>query len=274
MSIEINNIYKKTFDATISKMEGSFAKEKGDTIPFRPIILDGDDVTIIAKSQLAWEFSVRFVNELQDQKQNVSDELKTLFEKVSVGIGVAFCKNHFPFYTAYEIAESCCKNAKSVGVEISKTNGFPINSIDYHICYAGFLGSVSEYREKYQSFGDHYLSRKPLVFENVKEKIREFDGFNKLLSIITDESIPKSRVKDLRDAYGQGESVVKNYYAQFVKTIDENLLKGVKGPFEDYSINEKVTRYLGTLFDPIDVMDIVSPITDFEPTNKNTGASE
>jgi hypothetical protein len=272
MSLEINQIYKDTFNQTIKEMNNSLENYSNkEYVLLRPVVLDGDDVTIMAESHLAWEFSIRFVNEFNKLKVEKefknNTNLENLIRGMSVGVGIAFCKKHFPFYDAYEIAHSCCSNAKKIGREVSIKDQ-SISSIDYHVCYSSLLGTVSEYRQKYQTFPNNYLlSRKPLIFGEVEEQneIRSLNKFNDLLFTINptkNHEFPKSRIKDLRDYYGLNPNAVKHYYHQFLKNVKPTIQEELpKEAFVEWkSPVENKLYYLGTMFDPIDVIDIIDYI--------------
>ena len=95
--------------------------------PFAPIVLAGDDVTLVCRADLgisfAEEFLAAFKAEMTDRLRDMENEefWKNLPAHVqdaipsglSAGAGVVFCSNHYPFSLAYELCESLAKQAKN-----------------------------------------------------------------------------------------------------------------------------------------------------------------
>lgn len=96
-----------------------------DIIPIRPIVLGGDDLTIICRADIALEYTNAFIDEF-GKNTNIylgdiitsADGGKGVFSKGEVKdrltacAGIAFVKSSFPFYYAYELADALCTRAK------------------------------------------------------------------------------------------------------------------------------------------------------------------
>ena len=111
--------------ATINSANSAFKKVspkdgwKG-VIPIRPIVLGGDDMTVIIRGDLAFQYVTEFM--AQFEKETMNDEFKNILQqaeldKLTVCAGVAFIKSSYPFYYGYELAEQLCKKAKDVAKE-------------------------------------------------------------------------------------------------------------------------------------------------------------
>ena len=74
-------------------------------IPLRPIVLSGDDMTIICRADLAFDYAASFLKnfELETEKRG---------QRLTACAGIAFIKSKFPFYYGYQLAESLCEQAK------------------------------------------------------------------------------------------------------------------------------------------------------------------
>lgn len=91
-------------------------------IPIRPIVLGGDDLTIICRADLALKYTSVFIKEFEEQtnillgdmliKQNVFTEGK-IRDRLTACAGIAYVKSSFPFYYSYELAEQLCRAAKA-----------------------------------------------------------------------------------------------------------------------------------------------------------------
>lgn len=97
-------------DATKAAARQTFSDIKNDydikgKIPLRPIVLSGDDMTIICRADLAFDYASLFLKnfELETEKKG---------QKLTACAGIAFIKSKFPFYYGYQLAESLCEQAK------------------------------------------------------------------------------------------------------------------------------------------------------------------
>ena len=98
--------------ATLAAANAAYRK---DTIPIRPIVLGGDDMTAIIRGDLAIEYVAEFMR--QFEKNTGEGELRHILEKAGMErltacAGVAFTKAAYPFYYGYTLAEQLCTRAK------------------------------------------------------------------------------------------------------------------------------------------------------------------
>lgn len=306
LSVQIDDLYRETFYETIKKQFGSTdesvktaeSSEKFDEnsmgkIPFRPIILDGDDITFIISAEKAFQFVESFMLNLRKMSQ--SKERFALFHeykfKVSASAGIAFVHVKYPFDEAYSIAEELCsfsKKLKRNNPELANTS-----SMDFHIVRGSGKQTVKEYREENYIKGDCVLNRRPylyleqaetatgdatavrsqvcsqvcsqdLISMKEKYKIHDYKIFKDLSERMNsfwnldDRGIARNKVKLLRDAYGEGEAYAK----RVLESIHTAYSKDRLGVAEAYMENEeglsekdKEKKKIATLFDAIDVLD-------------------
>jgi len=112
----IEKIFEKEFEKEYEK------KSDNKIIPIRPIVLGGDDLTVICRADLAVDFTKTFLEEFETQS---IEQLQVLnYEVVKKGLtacaGIAFAKASFPFHYAYNLAESLCAHAKKKAKLIDK----------------------------------------------------------------------------------------------------------------------------------------------------------
>jgi len=91
-------------------------------VPLRPIVLGGDDLTVILRAEDALPFTERFLKAFE---QRTAEELKKAEVGVEGGLtacaGIAFVKPGWPFAQAYHLAESLCGTAKKGLTKDGKT---------------------------------------------------------------------------------------------------------------------------------------------------------
>jgi len=93
-------------------------------IPLRPIVLGGDDMTVIIRGDLAVPYLEKYMSSFERHtgEGRMGEILKKAgMRRLTVCAGVAFIKSSFPFYYAYSLAESLCEAAKKRAKEISQT---------------------------------------------------------------------------------------------------------------------------------------------------------
>jgi hypothetical protein len=84
----------------------------GDEVPFRPLVVGGDDVTVLVRSDLAIPFVRAYVEAFEAATK------KNLHEgTITVCAGVVVVRPNHPFRQAYALAESLCEHGKGVGRE-------------------------------------------------------------------------------------------------------------------------------------------------------------
>lgn len=108
---------KSTCDAAKSAFASVF-KDDSKRIPFRPIVLGGDDLTVIIRGDMAIEFTKNYLEAFGENTKENFKELAGRFPETNLmnGLtacaGVAFIKSSFPYYYGYNLAEELCSAAK------------------------------------------------------------------------------------------------------------------------------------------------------------------
>lgn len=118
---------KKLDEATLCAAQRAYAKitpkegwGEGKRIPLRPIVLGGDDLTIICRGDLAVRYTKAFLEAFEKEThEKLGDMLEGVFtegavrDRLTACAGIAFVKSSFPFYYGYHLAEEFCGAAKS-----------------------------------------------------------------------------------------------------------------------------------------------------------------
>ena len=111
-------------------------------VPIVPVILGGDDVTVIASGDYALPFAASFLFHFEEK--TAADPFLKYLHAVSkvcdkkgisgpapmtAAAGVAIVRRNFPFHIAYELAEKLVSRAKGVG----KNQG--CSTLDFHVLF-------------------------------------------------------------------------------------------------------------------------------------------
>ncbi len=149
-------------------------KEKDGITPVVPLIIGGDDLTVVCHGKYALEFSRKFLQEFEKEtsKQPTIRDISYIAHKqigvnwLSACAGISIVKRHFPFSVAYELAESLIKSAKEVKHQLICSDNktpFPCSAIDFHILYDTSGIELDQIRETLQPDSKTQLYNRPYV---------------------------------------------------------------------------------------------------------------
>ncbi len=208
LSEEVKNAVVEAFVYCLSEYNNNteaftdiVALDANNFLPIRPVILGGDDVTFVCHGKLGIWFAEKFVEKFTSNTFTKGD----LTIPYSCCAGVAIVKEKYPFYRAYQMAESLCISAKKK----NKTEGG--NWIDFQFAYSGLGNSLDEIREfQYSDLSDSasIISRPYRLDENNGNA-----GLDqlKILALSLNKSLPKSKIKGLREALNRDDESMKEY---------------------------------------------------------------
>lgn len=149
----------------------TFKDTPAGKLPIVPLILGGDDLTILCDGRKALSFTASFLSAFEAATETspiVSPIAQSAFKvgKLSACAGIAIIKPHFPFSVAYELAEDLIKSAKTVkqrvrpplpssanqatakATEKAETKPYPVSALDFHILYDSSNVSLESIRSK------------------------------------------------------------------------------------------------------------------------------
>ncbi|MDP5133915.1 MAG: hypothetical protein NWQ54_23770 [Paraglaciecola sp.] len=133
--------------------------ERGGVIPARPLVLGGDDLTLIVRADLAFEFTEAFTHAFENKTQEFLSDLaqklpqssaSKLPQKLTVCAGITFMKPSQPFAQCYALTESLCERAKKQSRAIKereKLNIIP-SSLAFHKVQASLIDDADQLFER------------------------------------------------------------------------------------------------------------------------------
>ena len=140
--------------AKLARKDAEDSNMRYTAIPVVPVILGGDDVTVITSGDYALPFAAAYLRYYEEATRNdpILCYLTPLEGQdsgpMTAAAGVAIVKRNFPFHIAYELAEKLVERAKKVG----KTTQPPCSTLDYHVLFDATVLDVSEVLRGYESF--------------------------------------------------------------------------------------------------------------------------
>ena len=138
----------------LSHRDDKRAGREHTAIPVVPVILGGDDVTVITSGDYALPFAAAYLRYYEEATR--SDPILRYLTPpegqdtgpMTAAAGVAIVKRNFPFHIAYELAEKLVDRAKKVG----KTTRPPCSTLDYHVLFDTTVLDASEILRGYKDF--------------------------------------------------------------------------------------------------------------------------
>ena len=174
----------------VQSLDGVLAiedKNENGKMPFRPIIIGGDDICLTIAADKAFKFIEKFNKRVLSNnffKEN----------KITYSIGISITKSHFPFHFSHHISEQLLKNCKT------KRGNRNTNMLDWEILHGSVFDDLAEirkaiYTEDYPLGEKHRLTYKPYNFID-----GDFKSFKNLKEIIEslNNVLGNSKFKNLR----------------------------------------------------------------------------
>jgi len=137
-------------------------------LPVVPLVLGGDDLTVLCDGRYAVRFTCDFLRAFEDEtrQRGIYEGIIPQIAQSALGAGrlsscagIAVVKPHFPFHAAYELAEALLKSAK----QVKQKNSVPSSALDYHLLYDASGADLQRIRDRLKPEGNTYLVGRPYV---------------------------------------------------------------------------------------------------------------
>lgn len=162
LDIATKTAFEKAVLATFDKQ----LLENAATIPLplRPIILGGDDLTVIINADNAITFMSHYLEAFEVQTREKLQELNLSIplDGFSACAGIAFTKTKFPFHYGVSMAEALCKEAKNRCKAIAG-KGKVESALMFHRIRDAIFDSYEELKERELDFSTIQFDAGPYV---------------------------------------------------------------------------------------------------------------
>lgn len=143
-------------------------EKKFKIIPIRPVVLSGDDMTVIIRGDLAIEYAKVFIKTFEVKTQELLGSILNGNEVFADGkdyltacAGIAFIKSSYPFYYGYQLAEELCGQAKKDTKALAGDKNLPDSCLMFHKVQDSFITN-------YEAIVERELSVEETQGSNVK----------------------------------------------------------------------------------------------------------
>lgn len=167
-SMALDEVTRAAVKAAVDKTASAHPDSEGKTPSgwILPIIVGGDDVTVIIDGRLALDFTEAFLAEFASRAaaSETIDEVNRAVNprpeepagtpalpspQITASAGIAFIKPHHPFSDGYTLAEELCKSAK----DLTKHSG-GASALDFHVLFDSVGRDLEVLRDRQQIVPD------------------------------------------------------------------------------------------------------------------------
>lgn len=194
----------------------SAASGKSDTLnmPVRPLVMGGDDLTIIAKGEIALAFILAFSAAFE----NIGKK-----EGLSVGIGMVAMDSSYPFAKAFPLAESLQDSAKKLTAHLHKKDR--PSSLDYLVLTEDVENSIAQVRQRlFTSASGEILTGKPFTVSQ-KPALPEFTALKSTIAngLEVNNRLARSQMREAWILCRKGSAATKSHYENLRENVSRKL---------------------------------------------------
>lgn len=218
--------------ATVTAAQKAFKTlrwKEGTKLPIRPVVLGGDDMTVIMDGRYAVEFTEIFLNAFeQETKRQFSSYQKEfgvdIFEKgFTACAGIAFVKPKYPFHYAVSLADKLCARAKKV----SKVSQEAPSCLLFHKVHASFVEGYDAIVERELTAGNVQFDFGPYFLQenNTSKNYSTIDQLLTWVRCVKERDAPAAPLRewlnDLKVNRGRADQAMTRIQSLNNKYIDK-----------------------------------------------------
>lgn len=210
---QCNRIAFKYACERIARYEAAHNPKKGGVVvmPLRPLVMGGDDITIIARADIALAFVDLFTRKFDEAGKKA---------RLSLGIGMVVMDSSYPFAKAFPLAESLQDSAKSLTRNMEP--GKRPSSLDYLVLTEDVENDIEAVRQRlFTCPSGEILTGKPFVLNENDKRFPEF--LKNGCAVLS--SLPRSQVREAWTVCRKGAAPVKRLWLN----LKENISRGIGG---------------------------------------------
>ena len=200
-------------------------------MPARPILLGGDDITVILRGDLALDFAEAFLTALETESRT---ELAGFGADLplTAAAGIAFGKPKQPFFRLLELAEDLCSFAKGRAKQVAGGKR-PASVIAFHRVTESALAASADDLFKRLVVGNHKLTAQPYRVGGVEAPgIVGLDRLAELRRKVSQDGLKAGRLREIRSALLQGlDDLAIEEWGRWVRMAERRASKAL-GSFQ------------------------------------------
>lgn len=204
------------------------AREPGKPLPARPILLGGDDLTILVRADLAMDFVMAFVKAFEYESPSVLSQLRErsvggLPERLTIGAGVVYMRASQPFYLASRLVESLMEASKRRAKAIHRDA--PPSSLAFHRVTSSLVDEYDAILKNALSHshgGETYVDTLGAYFFGAGDDGPRLDDLLKLQALLGAEDMARGPTRQLLTLMGLAPAEARARYRRWRQLMKEN----------------------------------------------------
>jgi hypothetical protein len=189
----------------------------------RPIVLGGDDLTILVRADLALPFLRTFLEKFEDESEKQLPDLMIGAKRLTAGAGVVFLRASQPFYLATSLAESLAKLAKDHAKAIERHN--PPSTLAFHRVTQSMIDDYPQIveREKTILVDDvPYINTLGAYALRAGQGLPCLDDLVQLQILLQHEEMSRGPTRQLQTLMGLAPNQAETAYRRWRELMQEN----------------------------------------------------
>ncbi len=195
-------------------------------LPIRPLVLGGDDLTVIVRADLAMQYTNDFCNEFKQATQLYFKELHResngiIPENLTACAGVAYVKNNQPFMDAFALVESLCAESKRISKNIDAQNVPP--SVTFQVVSNSFIEDYNTYKKKELTIrGDRQdliATMGAYALDKEETRLPTLSSLRTLAKTLSQEGISSSSVRQYATMIFGDENISREKWRRWAENL-------------------------------------------------------
>lgn len=250
---------ESTVSAAVDAFEEVIKKAGWDKfIPIRPIVLGGDDLTVVCRGDLALDYVTKFIESFEKNTKNLlSEYIEGIFtegditDSLTACAGIAYIKSSYPFYYGYSLAESLCSRAKKYAKDddsIREGRKLPLSCIMFHKVQSSFVEEYDEIVGKELTpqddisfeFGPYFIKENgsDWTVDNLNDKVKQLSNGKEGNAVKSHLRNWMGLLYDNKDMAGQKLKRLRSMTSmdKYVDDVTKGIKRGTKTIYPVYDI--------------------------------------
>lgn len=229
----INSSVKKANRDTLQKHEHIKEVNEVHLVPARPLVVGGDDLTILVRADLALDFTAALL-------KNIELETKGIAGGLSACAGVAIGNRSMPFLNLHELAETLCKFAKRTAKQ-GETKPYPSMMAFHHQTQTSFEDYERDVYASLKISGNRVMTANPYeVCESGQSQTNQstYRQLKDLAQSIRNLSGAASAIRQVEGSLADDEPSARSKWYRLMARPDQ--ADGQKDKFSNFTAHLKL----------------------------------
>lgn len=257
----ISNAIKEATEAAAASAVGTvlFANMERGLFPARPIVLGGDDLTMIVRADLALPFTQVFLAAFELESKNQFNKIrekypkleKILPEKLTACAGIVYAHSSQPFSALHELAEGLCKQAKKFAKKeenlLDKKKLVP-SSLSFYRVTSTLMDNLEDVLKRELTTGNITLTRSCYTV-SAHHNLPKLTDLLDLQHFLENSEVSKGALRQITGLLHQSAEQAQSRYRRWKEVMTErepkdwetfnSLLHQLSEPKANFDINNK-----------------------------------